>query len=85
VDVFRKRPQDLTLTYLYLSSGEEVTRPAGDPERTRERVIAAIQGMAAGEFGPAPSQHCRWCDFLAFCDAGKAHVEAMGGEAPLGG
>jgi DNA helicase-2/ATP-dependent DNA helicase PcrA len=85
VDVFRKRPQDLTLTYLYLSSGEEVTRPAGDPERTRERVIAAIQGMAAGKFGPAPSQHCRWCDFLAFCDAGKAHVEAMGGEAPQGG
>ena len=85
VEVFGKRPEELTLTYFYLRSNEEVSRPAGDPERTRDRIIAAIKGMAAGEFGPAPSQHCRWCDFLAFCDAGKAHVEALGGEPPQRG
>jgi DNA helicase-2/ATP-dependent DNA helicase PcrA len=73
-EVWGKRPEDLTLTYFYLASGEEVTRPAGDPGETRARVAAAFQGVTERRFEPEPGPQCRWCDFLPFCDAGKAFV-----------
>jgi DNA helicase-2/ATP-dependent DNA helicase PcrA len=73
-EVWRKRPEDLTLTYFYLGTGEEATRPAGDPEATLERVRAALQGVAARRFDPTPGDQCRWCDFLSFCDAGRAYL-----------
>jgi ATP-dependent DNA helicase UvrD/PcrA len=76
-EVWRKRAEDLTLTYFYLAKGEEVSRPAGDPDETRGRVISALRGIAAGAFEPIPSEQCRWCDFLSFCDAGQAYVEDL--------
>lgn len=73
-EVWRKRPEDVRLTYFYLSTGEEVTRPAGDPAETRERVVNVLGGMAAREFAPTPGPQCHWCDFLSFCDAGRAYT-----------
>jgi len=75
-EVWGKRAEELTLTYFYLATGEEVSRPAGDPEETKQGVISALQGMAAGSFEPIPSEQCRWCDFLSFCVAGQAYVES---------
>jgi len=80
VDVWRKRPEDLTLTYLYLGSGEEVSRPAGDPEEVRRRVVESLAAMSREEFEPTPGPQCRWCDFLPFCDPGRAFVG--GGSSP---
>jgi DNA helicase-2/ATP-dependent DNA helicase PcrA len=74
-EVFRKRPEDLTLTYFYLTSDEIRSRPAGDPEETRMRVKDALSRIAEGEFDPTPGEQCHWCDFLAFCAAGRAYVE----------
>ena len=74
VEVWGKLPEDLTLTYFYLASGEEVSRPAGDPAEIRARVTEALRGIAAREFTPTPSEQCRWCDFLSFCDPGRAYV-----------
>ena len=75
-EVWRKRPEDLTLTYLYLASNDEVTRPAGDPAEIMARVLEAFRGMAEGRFDPTPGPQCRWCDFLPFCEAGKRHEAA---------
>jgi ATP-dependent DNA helicase UvrD/PcrA len=75
-EVWHKRPEDLTLTYFYLSTGDVVSRPAGDSQQTKERVIAALRGIAAREFEPIPSEQCRWCDFLSFCDAGRSYAES---------
>jgi DNA helicase-2/ATP-dependent DNA helicase PcrA len=77
-DVWRKRPEELTLTYFYLATGEEVSRPAGNPEETRARAVSALRGIASGAFEPAPSAQCRWCDFLSFCEAGKEYVADLG-------
>ncbi|HSL67934.1 MAG TPA: PD-(D/E)XK nuclease family protein, partial [Actinomycetota bacterium] len=74
-DVWGKKAEDLTLTYFYLATGEEVSRLAGDLARTRERALEAVEGVAAREFQPIPGEQCRWCDFLSFCDAGRAYVE----------
>lgn len=71
VDVWGKRPEDVTLTYLYLREGVEVTRPAGDVEAVRARVRETLAGIAGARFEPTPSDRCEWCDFLAFCDAGR--------------
>ncbi len=74
MEVWGKRPEDLKLTYFYLASGEEASRPAGDPAETRARVTEALRRIAAREFTPTPGEFCHWCDFLSFCDAGRAHV-----------
>jgi ATP-dependent DNA helicase UvrD/PcrA len=74
-EVWHKRPDELTLTYFYLATGEEVTRQAEDPEETRNRAAGALRGIAGREFEPIPSEQCRWCDFLPFCDAGRDYLE----------
>ncbi|MGH2723087.1 MAG: ATP-dependent helicase [Actinomycetota bacterium] len=74
-EIWGKRAEDLTLTYLYLAEGKEVTRGAGDVAEVRERVVRALKGVAAGRFDPTPGDQCRWCDFLSFCSAGQAHLD----------
>jgi DNA helicase-2/ATP-dependent DNA helicase PcrA len=76
VEIWGRRPQDLTLTYLYLASGEEVSHPMGDPEQVRARVATSLSAIARGEFEPTPGPQCRHCDFRAFCDAGKGWLTA---------
>jgi DNA helicase-2/ATP-dependent DNA helicase PcrA len=78
VDVWGKRAEDLTLTYLYLSSGEEVSRPAGNLDEIRRRASGWLRSAALGRFEPSPREHCEWCDFRPFCDAGMAFVESLG-------
>jgi DNA helicase-2/ATP-dependent DNA helicase PcrA len=73
--VWGKRPEDLRLVYLYLGEGAEDSWPADDPETIRTRLASSLAGMAAGEFDPVPGEHCRWCDFRAFCPPGRAFVE----------
>jgi DNA helicase-2/ATP-dependent DNA helicase PcrA len=76
-EVWHKRAEDLTLTYFYLASGEEVSRMAEDPNAIRSRIASALEGISNGSFGPTPGDQCRWCDFLSFCDAGKAFVGGL--------
>jgi DNA helicase-2/ATP-dependent DNA helicase PcrA len=73
-EVFGKRPEDLTLTYFYLDSADEVTRQAGDLGAVRKRVLDSLEGIAGARFDPTPGAQCRWCDFLSFCEAGKDHM-----------
>jgi hypothetical protein len=73
-EVWRKKPEELALTYFYLSEGKEITRPAGDLDEIRKRLMASLSEMAQGMFEPSPGDQCRWCDFLNFCDAGRAHI-----------
>jgi DNA helicase II / ATP-dependent DNA helicase PcrA len=75
-EVFGKRPEELTLTYFYLGAGEERSRPAGDIEETRTRVKDTLAGIAGSRFDPIPGRYCNWCDFLSFCEAGKAFLAA---------
>jgi DNA helicase II / ATP-dependent DNA helicase PcrA len=73
-EVWGKRPEDLTLTYFYLSEGKEVTRAAGPVHEVRDRLLEAIGRAAAGEFGATPGPQCRWCDFLSFCEPGRSYL-----------
>ena len=85
VEVWGKRPEDLTLTYLYLAGGEEVSHPMGDPDEVRARVadVAAIDRRGRVRSDPGP--WCHHCDFLSFCEAGRAWVAAGSVTARRGG
>lgn len=85
IDVWHKRPEDLRLTYLYLSSNSERSYAVGDVDAIRERVAGWLRSIAAEAFEPTPGMQCRWCDFRPFCDAGKAWIEANGERAPSEG
>jgi RecB family exonuclease len=74
-EVFGKRPEDLTLTYFYLATGESSSRPAGDARVTRARTVEWLRAISRGEFAPTPDEPCHWCDFLPFCEAGRAYVD----------
>jgi DNA helicase-2/ATP-dependent DNA helicase PcrA len=74
VEIWGKRPEELTLTYFYLAEEKQVRRAAGDPEETRARIRKALAGIVGERYDPTPSERCRWCDFLSFCNAGRAFV-----------
>jgi RecB family exonuclease len=81
IDVWRKRPDELTLTYLYLATGEERSHVVDDAETVRDRVAEWLRGIRAQDFAPTPGSQCRWCDFLPFCDPGQAWVATNAADA----
>ncbi len=76
VEIWGKAPSDLTLTYLYLASGDEVTKPMDDPALVRSRVEASLAAIGDGAFDPTPGRWCTHCDFRSFCDAGQVWLAA---------
>ena len=79
IEVWGRKPDELTLTYLYLgegTGGTEVSRPAGDPDELRVRIKAYLEGIGRGQYEATPGRQCHWCDFLPFCAPGRAYVEA---------
>jgi DNA helicase-2/ATP-dependent DNA helicase PcrA len=78
IEIWGKRPEDLTLTYAYLLRDELVSWPMGDPAGVRARAEASIAAIAAGAFEPTPGAWCGYCDFRGFCDAGQAWLAANG-------
>lgn len=75
IEVWGRKPEELTLTYLYLGEGREVSRPAGQPDELRARVKALLEGIGAGKYEAKPGPQCHWCDFQPFCEPGRAYVE----------
>ena len=84
IDVWGKRPEELTLTYLYLASREEASYPVGDPAEIRGRILEDLRAMASGAFVPTPGPQCRWCDFQPFCDAGTSYLSTIEGSSHEG-
>ena len=76
VEIWRKRPEDITLTYLYLSGPDEVTRPMSDPDQVRGLALERLRAIEAEAFDATPGPQCRHCDFRSFCDAGKTWLGA---------
>ncbi|MEX0756051.1 MAG: ATP-dependent DNA helicase [Actinomycetota bacterium] len=72
IDVWGKRPEQLTLTYLYLASEAEVSYVCDAADEIRDRVGTTLRGIADERFDPTPGPQCRYCDFRPFCDAGTA-------------
>jgi CRISPR/Cas system-associated exonuclease Cas4 (RecB family) len=73
-------PQRMSVTFAYLGGGELTEIPVAVTDTwlaSAERHLVGLLETAAGaEFDPTPSPACTRCDFLAYCDAGREHVEA---------
>jgi hypothetical protein len=71
-------PESISVTFAYLGAGtlEEVTVTAdrGWVETARQHLEELIGTAAGPEFPQSPSDACRHCDFLRFCDAGRDYV-----------
>ena len=72
VEIWDKRPEDVTLTYFYLGAGEERAKPMDDPAKVRARVQELLGGVSQASYEPIPGPACRHCDFKAFCPEGQA-------------
>jgi RecB family exonuclease len=72
VEIWGKRSEDVTLTYLYLASGDEVSHPMEQPDAVKARVTEALRSIDAGAFHATPGPHCTYCDFRAFCPDGRS-------------
>jgi hypothetical protein len=44
----------------------------------RDRVAAAAEGIAAGEFKPKIDFHCSFCSFRSLCPAKERHFPNLG-------
>jgi len=78
VEIWGKRPEDLTLSYCYLARDEVVRVPMDDPAKVRARIEGQIAQIESAMFEPTPGAWCRYCDFARFCDAGTAWLAANG-------
>lgn len=75
-EIWGKRPEDLTLTFVYLGEGEAAERSfeARAAEDIRKEILAGLDAIAAGAFVPAPAHMCGSCDFLRDCAEGSAFL-----------
>jgi CRISPR/Cas system-associated exonuclease Cas4 (RecB family) len=70
-----ERPESLAVTFAYFGDGlEEISEPVDDTwlEAARSRIDGILRGISAEQFEPAPSAACHHCDFVKFCEAGRA-------------
>lgn len=77
VDFGIAAPDTMDVTFAYLGGGlVEETYRADEPwlQSAREHVEGIVGSIADGDFGEAPADHCRHCDFLQFCEPGKAFM-----------
>ncbi|MEP7027807.1 MAG: PD-(D/E)XK nuclease family protein [Candidatus Eisenbacteria bacterium] len=69
----------------YLATGERLSFPVDEAWQVQKDAVVldlarrVLRAESAGEFPPAPSKLCAWCDFRARCPEGQAFLDA-----PLG-
>ncbi len=75
-EIWGKAASDVTLTYCYLATGEEVTKPMDDPAVVRGRIAGRARCDRRRRVRAHPGVWCRHCDFQSFCDVGQAWLGA---------
>lgn len=72
--VWNVAPEKIKVTYFYLRDGAEVTYGAPDLDVDEDDLLGLFGAVEEGRFEPVPSDLCFSCDFLRFCETGKAYV-----------
>jgi predicted RecB family nuclease len=75
----KEPPGELRVTFAYFGDGLEEVSESVDAawlDEARRHLDELAAGAAGEVFEETPSPACHTCDFLRFCDVGKAHVEA---------
>jgi DNA helicase-2/ATP-dependent DNA helicase PcrA len=73
-------PERLTVTFAFFGGDEYAERSYEVDEdwlaAARDRIDGLVDLIVTEDYEPTPSEECHRCDFLAFCTAGQAFVEA---------
>jgi len=75
-----ERPDQLRVTFAYFGDGAAETSEAIDDAwiaGARAHLGDLVAAAAAEQYEPTPSRACHNCDFLRFCDEGRAWVQAQ--------
>jgi DNA helicase-2/ATP-dependent DNA helicase PcrA len=75
-EIWGKKPDELTVTFVYLGDGTERSYPARGAEEIRAELSGALSAISDGRFVATPGVQCRWCDFKRDCAEGRAYLEA---------
>lgn len=77
VDFGPPKPEEVTVSFVYLGGGLEVSSQLADRE-WRRRAMTHLEGLTgaieAREFDATPGPWCRHCDFLRFCEPGRQQL-----------
>jgi DNA helicase-2/ATP-dependent DNA helicase PcrA len=71
-EIWGKKPDELTVTFVYLGDETERSYPARAAEEIRAELGGALAAIAGGSFEPTPGAQCRFCDFKRDCAEGRA-------------
>jgi len=75
-------PEELSVTFAFFGGGAYAERSVevGDDwlAAARERVDGLTGRIERDDFDPTPGEACRRCDFVSFCEAGRAFVRKNG-------
>ena len=73
-------PDRMSVTFAFLGGRlEELTETVDEQwlSSARGHLSRLTGAIAAGRYSPQPGEGCGNCDFLRFCDAGKAYVRSQ--------
>jgi DNA helicase II / ATP-dependent DNA helicase PcrA len=81
VDAWGADPDQLRTTYCYLRTDGPPLIVSSEWDgamvaAVRARLASTLDAMAQARFGATPGRWCSGCDFLPFCPAGQAEVQA---------
>ncbi len=68
------RPDSLAVTFAYFGNGleeESTTVDTGWLDTARSRLTTILEDINTERFEPEPSEACRHCDFVKFCEPGR--------------
>jgi DNA helicase-2/ATP-dependent DNA helicase PcrA len=77
-DLGHPKPTSLDVTFAYLGAGVTEQRFHADDswlEQAREDIARITNGIDQEEFAAVPADWCSSCDFLRFCEPGRAWLE----------
>ncbi|MCY3539361.1 MAG: ATP-dependent DNA helicase [bacterium] len=72
-------PDNLRASFVYLGGGLDVVGQSVDEawlEQADQSIRDLVDGIRSESFEPIPSDACRSCDFLSFCEAGQSYLES---------
>jgi DNA helicase-2/ATP-dependent DNA helicase PcrA len=77
-EVWGKKPDELTVTFVYLGDESERSYPGRPAEEIRTELQAILSSIADGSFEPTPGPVCGHCDFVRDCAEGRAFLQGSG-------
>ena len=75
-EIWGKKPDELTVTFVYLGDETERSYAARSAGEIRAELDGALTAIAAGKFEATPGPQCRFCDFKRDCAEGRAWLAA---------